>query len=168
MTSENTHSHKIYGIGCSDCISYKSEPGYQATISGLINGEEQEFNTLDKANAAITLHAKEKPLHKPYLHKPVIEYIVSDMNHMIRYRGGDGKEFDHSHVYSVDGFKIASDKHAYECMECGAIYQSKDARDRTVFPTDDPRCSRETHKMKSLSNRICQCPTIWELDTKEG
>lgn len=153
----------VYQIGCSECVTYRQEPGLSLTTQGLIDGERKEFLTVKKANELVTAHAKDKPLHKPYVLQPIKEYMTHDKNHTIKYREVRG---GHIHVYSVDGFEIAENKHAYECLQCGAIYESKDGRNSTLFQTDDPRCLDETHvyhdERSSLSPRLCLCPTIWE------
>jgi hypothetical protein len=45
MTDNHNYKQKakVYGIGCRDCISYKSGPGYQATVSGLIDGQDKMY-----------------------------------------------------------------------------------------------------------------------------
>lgn len=57
------------------------------------------------------------------------------------------------------GFYISDDKHAYECQECGAIYQSKNKDSRSLFATDDLRCNNCNHGLDSLL-RICECKEI--------
>lgn len=65
-------------------------------------------------------------------------------------------------VTSVDGFSIASDKHAYKCKRCGAIFQSKNIYTRGIFPTDDPRCKNcddVRHDYLDLE-KVCECDPI--------
>ena len=64
-------------------------------------------------------------------------------------------------VIEVDGFHISSDKCAYECIYCKAIYMSKNISIRSIFATDDPRSgkictNKEGHDLK----RICKCEEI--------
>lgn len=46
----------------------------------------------------------------------------------------------YEHIVKYEGFSIAGDKHAYKCKKCGAIFQSKSKDERSIWPTDDPRC----------------------------
>ena len=175
----------VYSIGCKDCVSYSYSKGtsglmnYSATVVGLIGGEEKEFYTLESANAAVLQHAKDNPLHKPAINSRKTEYLIREKRHLIKYRtiwAYDNKkqelqelEPSQVQVYSVNGYRIASDKHAYECLECGAIYQSKGATCHTIFPTDDPLCNEETHYDARnarilVSNRLCLCLTIEERE----
>ena len=71
-------------------------------------------------------------------------------------------------VKSVDGFHIMSDKHAYKCKICGAIWQSKNIYNRSLFRTDDPRCEEcddmggsgeLTHPREELE-QVCKCDPI--------
>lgn len=155
--------HMIYSIGCKDCVSYSSGQNYQALINGLMDGKEQEFYKIADAKAAIKLHKSNNPLHKPYINDIEKEYVIRQDEHMLRYRSDrNGRVF---RVYSVDGFKIASDKCAYACKQCGAIWESK-GLGHSLFTTDDPRCTDETHTISDLV-KLCICEDIGERYDKE-
>lgn len=69
-------------------------------------------------------------------------------------------DVDTRHVKYVNDFYIGSDKHAYQCQKCGAIFQSKSIDERTIFKTDDPKCiscDENRHSIDDLK-RICACP----------
>ena len=63
-------------------------------------------------------------------------------------------------IVSVDGFKIAGDKCAYACKKCGAIFQSKNELYRSIFRTDDPRCSTCEDGANLDLERICECEPL--------
>lgn len=139
-----------------------------AIIQGRMDGKEQEFNTEELAQLAIDEHKSNKPLHNPEILLPIIEYLIHNDKQMVRYRRG---EYDNPtiHVHTVDGFHISSDKCAYECDKCGAIYQSKGEFGHTIFQTSDPRCAKEEHSESKIGSRgyrernltkICVCPDL--------
>jgi hypothetical protein len=125
-------------VTCSDCITYHRGPYVEGTISGWLDGQEGlEFKTLEDANSIIKKHIVDKPLHRPKVSKPVTEYMVRTDKYMVRYRGTHGL-----HVYSVNGYHIASDKCAYGCKTCGAIFQSKGAFNHRMFPVEVQKVRR--------------------------
>jgi DNA replicative helicase MCM subunit Mcm2 (Cdc46/Mcm family) len=67
---------------------------------------------------------------------------------------------DRKWVTRVDGFKISSDKHAYVCETCGAVFQSKNIHRRSLFRTDDPRCIECEKNCRGALKRVCECPPI--------
>jgi hypothetical protein len=164
--------HTIYRVICPDCISYIAPAGSgkivtSAIIQGRMDGKEQEFNTKELAQLTIDEHKSNKPLHNPEISLPMIEYLIHNDKHMVRYRRG---EYDDLiiHVHTVDGFHISSDKCAYECNKCGAIYQSK-GEGHTMFRTSDPRCAKEVHSESEIGSsgyresnltKICVCPDL--------
>lgn len=92
-----------------------------------------------------------------FTYPPKLEY------HELGYKIGE-----RGRILSVDGFHIAGDKHAYVCRKCGAVFQSKNAKVRSVFKTDDPRCQSCEHGDGDLEI-VCECkPSVtWDFN-KEG
>ncbi|HKG87287.1 MAG TPA: hypothetical protein VKA95_03085 [Nitrososphaeraceae archaeon] len=80
--------------------------------------------------------------------EPLLEYDYG-------YKIGDTER----KIYSVDGFRIASDKCAYVCQKCKAVYQSKTLFGRTMFHTKDPRCKTCDHGFIDLK-KVCECPDL--------
>jgi hypothetical protein len=168
----------VYSAYCRECVTYHSPTNagggmvVSGVSTGLMDGKEQEFKTVKDAQAAIDEHKANNPLHEPKLsgQSPVIEYLTHTDKHMIRYRTSAraaNPDDDFVHVYSVNGYHIASDKCAYECKLCNAIYESKEDGYSRAFRTGDPRCNNETHYDNSRTGlrslqKICVCPTIYE------
>lgn len=84
------------------------------------------------------------------------EYDPVFFTRTIQYGLWNGAKF----VVSVDGFKIASDKCAYECKNCGAIFQSKNELYRSIFATNDPRCKTCKDGENIDLQRICECEPL--------
>jgi biotin synthase-related radical SAM superfamily protein len=131
-----------------------------------MDGKDYEFKSLQEAQAAVKLHQNNNPLHNPYVAaKPVVEYLVHNDKHMIRYRE---ESEDRIRIHSVNGHAISSDKCAYECQLCGAIYESKEYPNHSFFRTSDPRCATETHYDSNTIcglqevEKICLCPSIFQ------
>ncbi len=135
----------------------------------MVRWMERTMNSnLEDAQAAVELHRSKNPLHNPHVAtKPIVEYLIHTDKYMIRYRQTSAAE-DRIRIHSVNGHTIASDKCAYICQLCGAIYQSKEYPNHSFFPTTDPNCLLETHQnydmICGLQNveKICLCPTIFE------
>ena len=68
-------------------------------------------------------------------------------------------QYKDERIYKAGGFLISSDKHAYQCQECGAIFQSKNKDYRSIFATDDRRCDKCNHSSDALK-RVCDCKPI--------
>ena len=158
----------IYEVCCNDCITYIDTPSMTAIISGRIDGKEsQEFYKLGEAEAAIRLHKDSYPLHKPRILPRIIEYLIHSSKYMIRYRAVNG----YVHVHSVNGFFIPSDKCAFACRRCDAIYKSKSLYGHSFFPTFNPKCKAEVHSLYESREgqypeynivKICVCPDLDE------
>jgi hypothetical protein len=115
----------IYRYSCEEC-NIETRKSTRREVYSLKQGKE-----------LINTHLKEKPLHKPKLFQ-TREYLAKSGRHFLRYRGDE----NYPHIYSVDGFYISGDKCAWECVKCGAIWESKAINCRSIFETDDPRCIR--------------------------
>lgn len=158
----------IYEVVCGDCITYIDTQSMTGIVSGWMDGKEhQEFYKLEHAEAAIRLHRDKKPLHNPRILPPVTEYLTHDDRYILRYRA----ENDHVKIHSVNGFRIPSDKCAFACKKCGAIYTSRALYDRSFFPTSDPKCKVEVHHFYEEKDvlrkeynieKICICPDLDE------
>lgn len=158
----------IYEVVCGDCITYVKESSWIGVISGNIDGKEYlEFYKREDAEAAARLHKDNKPLHSPRVLPAVTEYLTHNNRYMLRYRAKD----DYVHIHSVNGFQISSDKCAFACKKCGAIYSSKGLYGRSFFPTSDPKCKAEIHHLYEQKDvltreynieKICICPDLDE------
>jgi hypothetical protein len=141
----------LYTVVCGDCISYREiDIGpIKSSIQGRgrMDARNYEFKNKEAAQAAIDLH-------HPYLSsKPIVEYLIHTYKYMMRYRQTYAAE-DTIRIHSINGHTIASDKCAYICQLCGAIYQSKDYYGYTLFDTNDPRCQTETHGLQELKKFV--------------
>jgi len=165
MTGQIESESIIYSVSCADCVSYRKDADFSAVIQGLIDGERKEFYTLEYANKFVAEHKKQKPLHNPNISSKT-EIVTNNQKHLMMYRSSPYSD-DYLEMYSIDGYRIASDKHAYECLICGAIFESKGADCHTVFDTDDPRCKECKHPAKFLSGRLCACLTMEEWDREQ-
>ena len=57
--------------------------------------------------------------------------------------------------------KIAGDKHAYVCEECGCIFQSKNLYSRNLFDTSDSRTSNcNISHSGDMLRQVCKCDPI--------
>jgi hypothetical protein len=95
-------------------------------------------------------------------HDIVKEVRIRNRTHVIVY------DVDSLRVEEVDGFEIQSDKCAYICRECGAIFNSKNIYCRSLFHTNDPQCKECIHiyrrnkdermdvNIRNL-DKICEC-----------
>ena len=121
----------IYEVVCGDCITYIGTQSMTGIVSGWMDGKEyQEFYKLEHAEATIRLHRDKKPLHNPRILPAVTEYLTHDDKYILRY----GAKNDHVKIHSVNGFHITSDKCAFACKKCGAIYTSKGLYRSELFP----------------------------------
>lgn len=56
--------------------------------------------------------------------------------------------------------QIQPDKHAYACITCGCIYQSKNIETRNLFDTNDPKTKACNEKCSCKLVQICECDPI--------
>jgi hypothetical protein len=163
----------IYEVRCDGCIAYADTSSPTGIITGWADLKEpQDFYKLGKAKAAIRLHKDTHPLHKPRILRKITEYLTHSSKYMKRYRMVN----DIVHVYYVNGFRISSDKCAFACKKCGAIYKSKALYGHSFFPTSDLKCKAEVHSrfekrqdqiVEYNLEKICICPDLNEREQLE-
>ena len=162
----------LYQVGCKECVTYNhgnnnGNISWNCITTGLMDGKDEEFRSLQDAQATVDLHRTNNPLHYPYvLPNPLVEYLTHTDKYMMRYRANNPA--DSIRIHSINGYVITSNKCAYACKLCGAIYRSKDYPNHSFFKTGDTKCNKETHYNENTIcgltsvGKICICPTIFQ------